>query len=429
MSPQSSSARARDFAFRHAVTTGLLSKGGGVVLQLVAMPFAIREIGLVAFGQYATAIAAFSWVMLGEALVGQAMVRRIVAGVQNSDTRSVTEAVYTGLATAALFAAIVGVIVCTCVAVWVIITARSVDWAGSTLYFAAGLAAVLKLILGVTARTRSALQQTHLDNIYNAFANLVSLAAVFFLLPTWPNALILLLVLFIPTLAAQTVSAIHMFVANPILGGAARIDFAMACEFLGESWWLLLGQIGTMCERQLPLVVFSLASLTSAAGQYAIAMQLILMAASPLVMITTPLMPAIVDAMHSKDHLWWVKRVRLLDRGIILTGCVTIVFAFFYGPAFLHLLFGPKKIFSAFACAALCGWVTAILSALIYYCVLIAKGEASLLGKTLCLQGFFFAALSAPAFLHLGFEGLFMLGMALTALITRQRWVRRVGVL
>jgi O-antigen/teichoic acid export membrane protein len=426
LTTQSKNLKKRDLAIRYAVLTGLLSKGGGVILQLVAMPFAIRQIGLVAFGEYATALAAFSWVLLGETVVGQAMVRRIVASIRNKDASSVTSAIYTGLATVGFLAVIAAVLFCTVFIAWAIIEKRAIEEEVLKLYLAAGLTAVFKLFLTVTARARSAFQQTHVDNSYNALANIVSLAAVFLLLPVWPTPLTLLLALFLPPLAAQMVSAIQMFITNPLLWGAFRVDITAAREFLSESWWLLLGQIGTMCERQLPLVVFSLASFPAEAGLYAIAMQLLLMAASPLVMITSPLMPAIADAMHSNDHHWWSRRVRVLDRIITAGGCITMVLAFFQGSAFLHLLFGSKAVLSAFACAALVGWIVTILSALIYFTVLMAKGEARLLGKTLCMQGCIFALLSAPAFLLLGVGGLFSLGMILAVFITREPWRRRV---
>lgn len=429
VTPQSSSARARDLAVRHAVLTGLLSKGGGVVLQLVAIPFAIRQIGLVAFGEYATAIAAFSWILLGETVVGQAMVRRIVAGIRVKDASAITSAFYTGLATVGFLAAVASVIVCAAVVAWVAIKDQGVGGHIVTLYFAAGLTAVLKLFLTVTARARSAFQQTHVDNVYNALANAISLAAVFLMLPVWPQPLTLLLAIFVPALAAQSISALQMFVTNPLLRGAPRFEFAMAREFLSESWWLLLGQIGTMCERQLPLIVFTVASLPAAVGQYAIAMQLILMAASPVVMITAPLMPAVADAMYRDDHNWWVRRVRVLDRIITAAGCGTMVLAVFQGPAFLNLLFGPKVMLSAFACAALAGWIMTLLSALVYFSVLMARGEVSLPGKALCVQGCLFALLGMPAFLFAGFGGLFALGMILTTLITREPWRRRVRLL
>ena len=116
----------------------------------------------------------------------------------------------------------------------------------------------------------------------------------------------------------------------------------------------------------------------------------------------------------------------MLDCMITAGGSITMVLALFQGPAFLHLLFGSKAVLSAFACAALVGWRMAILSALIYFTVLMAMGEVSLLGKTLCVQGCIFALLSAPAFLLLGFGGLFSLGMILAVFITRQPWRRRV---
>ena len=429
VTPQSSSAEARDLAVRRAVLTGLLSKGGGVVLQLLAIPFAIRQMGMVAFGEYATAIAAFSWILLGETVVGQAMVRKIVVSIRTRDASAVTSAFYTGVATVGILAAVASVIVCAVVVAWVTTKDQAVDGRVLTLYFAAGVTAVLKLFLTVTARARSAFQQTHVDNIYNALANAASLAAVFLMLPVWPQPLTLLVAIFVPPLAAQSISAVQMFATNPLLGGAFRFEFAMAREFLGESWWLLLGQIGTMCERQLPLIVFTLASLPAAVGQYAIAMQLILMAASPVVMITAPLMPAVADAMHSNDHHWWVRRVHALDRTITAGGLITMVLALFQGPAFLNLLFGSKVMLSALACAALAGWIMTLLSALIYFSVLMARGEVSLPGKALCVQGCLFALLGTPVFLFAGFGGLFALGMILTTLITREPWRRRVRLL
>lgn len=429
LSTKSSHAKVRDIAIRYAVLTALLSRGGGTALQLVAMPFVVRQLGLVAFGEYSTAVAAFSWVLLGETVIGQAMVGRLVLSARTEDANAATAAICTGLATAGLLASIVGVLFSITWVAMALMQKWTIEKGTIILYIAAGLISVFKLFLTVTSRARSAFQQTHVDNVYNALANVGSFAAVFLLLPLSPKPSTLLLVLFLPPLAAQLASAVQMFATNTLLTGVFRVDLVMAREFLGESWWLFLGQIGIMSERQLPLIVFSLASYSAIAAQYAIAIQLTLMAASPVTMITIPLIPAMTHAMHNDDHSWWVRRVRVLDRIITIGGCITMVFALLKGPAVLHLLFGSAEIFSGFECAALTGWIMAVLSALIYFSVLMAKGEAAFLGKSSCVKGCVFALLGFLAFTHQGFGGLFTLGMILTWVITREPWRRRVRAL
>ncbi len=420
--------RKKDAALRGAIATGLLAKGTGVAVQLIAIPFAIRHLGLEGFGQYATAVAMFSWISLCETVVGQSMVRKMVVAIRNKDEDRATSIAFTGAVSVAAAAVIVGALLAGALALWNLLCGGE-SYSVGPLYIAAGFIAVLRVVLAIAGRVRSAFQQTHVDNTFSIVANLAAIVFVFTAVTYKPSPLTLLLAVSLPPLVCQMVSGWLLFSNNQLLQGQRTFLPEIARELVSEGKWISLAQMGTILERQVPLVIFALASEPALAGQYAIAMQLLLMAAGPVIMITVPLMPAVADSMHSGDNVWWSKRIDFLTKAILLVGLAAVASALVIGPATLSFLFGVDHLFTPASCGLLAAWLTAIVAANCYHCVLMAVGQVKQLGLLLFAQGILFVLLGVPTFMMGGLTGVFALGLVLTTTCTLLPWKRQAGFL
>ena len=412
----------RDRALTSAVSTGLLSKGGAVALQLLAIPFAIRQLGLDAFGQYAAAIALFSWAGIVEGLVGQSVIRKLVPAVQRRDADAVSSIAFTaatvmiGATLAVIWAAVV---------VFGTLSFFSAgghpDW-DYILVVAAALVAALRVMLAITSKVRAAFQQLHIENSLTAAANLVAAILVFAVLSYQPSPIALLLSMSVPALLAQLLNAWLLRTNSALLQGSMHFDPETARELTSEGGWLTLGQVGMLLERQLPVVLLSVWGLAELSGKYAVAVQITLMAAAPVLMFTIPFMPSVADAIAAGHDSWWQKRLAFIHALTVVLGLLGVAVASVFGPQLLNFVFGQGEFFTHSACAALAAWIAAILAANGYYAVMCAGGKMRLLGVSMFVEGMCFVVLGSVAFFLFGFVGVFLIGAAVTMCCTYVPW-------
>jgi O-antigen/teichoic acid export membrane protein len=414
---------------RAALSTGALAKISGIAVQLVAIPYAVRKMGVEAFGEYALAIALFSWVSLLDIVWGQALVRKTVAAINRAAKGEVTSLIFTALVATAFFVVCGAVLLAGAGALWIMLSGTTLSATSLALIVVSGTVAALRILLSIAARARAAFQQLHIDNLLLLAANLAAVAGVFIVMGVSPSPLGLLLTLFVPALLAQLASGILLYKKNNLLHGRLQFDRSMARTLLSEGRWLALGQVGVMLERQVPIILFALFAMPQLSGQYAVALQLVSISAGALLMVTVPLMPAIADAMHSGETGWWSMRVRWLDKVVLLVGATGVVMAFFFGQEALRVLFGVSEAFTPIGMAALALWITLMLSALCYYTVLMAAGLAEVVGKQLFTYGSLFITCAIPVFVMIGFSGVFVLGSLLTFTCTLIPWKRRSRML
>jgi O-antigen/teichoic acid export membrane protein len=417
-----SASQNRDRALKRAVSTGILSKGGALSLQLLAMPFAIRQLGLDGFGQYALAVALFSWAGLVEGLVGQSVIRKLVVSVKQGDADAVSSIVFTAVVV------IISCIVAVTAAVLLLLVGASMfvprassvwDW---RLLSAAAVIAGLRVVFAIGSKVRAALQQLHIENSLAAVANVVAATLVVATLSYKPTPLALLLSVSLPVLAAQCLSGWLVYKNNSLLQAPMHFNNEIAREITKEGGWLTLGQIGLLMERQLPVILLAGWGLVQYSGQYAVAVQIIMMSAAPLLMFTIPFMPSTADSIAAGQHDWWKKRLALVHSATITASATGVMVAALCGPELLSLVFGQGQFLSRGACVALALWISAILAANCYYAVMIAAGKMRKVGLTMLTEGVLFLLFAAPAFLWFRFTGVFLVGSALAVVCMYNPW-------
>lgn len=412
----------RDRALRSAVSTGILAKGGGIAVQLLAIPFAIRQLGLDAFGQYAAAVALFSWAGIVEGLFGQSVIRKLVVAVQRRDADAVTSIAFTAalLMLCATLIVIGGVVA----VIGAVSFGSEKNFLGLdvNLLLAAALVASLRVILAIASKVRAAFQQLHVENLLTAAANIVAAILIFACLSYKPSPMALLLAISVPALLAQLVSASLLRTAGPLLQGGMSFDLQTARELIAEGGWFALGQIGLLMERQLPVVLLSLWGLAELSGKYAVAVQIIMMATAPLLILTIPFMPSVADSIAAGQNSWWSKRLAFIHAVTVIAGLLGVSVAALFGPQLLSLVFGQGEFLSRSACVALAAWIAVILAANGYYAVMCAAGKIRLVGVSMFVDAMCFVVLGAIAFLLFGFAGIFAVGAATNACCMYLPW-------
>jgi O-antigen/teichoic acid export membrane protein len=412
----------RERALRNAVATGILARGGGIAVQLLAIPFAIRQLGLDAFGQYAAAVALFSWAGIVEGLFGQSVIRKLIVAVQGRDADAVSSIAFTA---AVLMVGGTLIVIGGLAAVIVAVSLGSdKGFLGqdSNLLLAAALVASLRVMLAIASKIRAAFQQLHIENLLTAGASLVAAILIFACLSYKPSPMALLLSISVPALLAQLVSAWLLRASGALLQGTMCFDLQTARELLVEGGWFTLGQVGLLMERQLPVVLLSVWGLAELSGKYAVAVQIIMMATAPLLMLTIPFMPAVADAIAAGHDSWWRKRLVLIHALTVLLGLLGVAVAAVFGPQLLNLVFGQGEFLSHSACVALAAWIAVIFAANGYYAVMCAAGKIRLVGVSMFVDGICFVMLGYVAFVLFGFAGVFALGAVTTACCMYLPW-------
>lgn len=413
----------RDRAILRSVFTAVGAKGCGILLQIVAIPYTIRTLGLEVYGTYAAAVALFGWVSMLEVGLGASLIRGMVAAMARKDGEAASSLFATGIAMAGLLVTVIGSTLIILAGV-MISMGHGNAWSNALpLFVCAGCLAGLQIVTGMAARARAAFQETHINNIFGALANLVSALLLWLLIKPGVTALTILAALNMPLIIAQVCNGVALVGQKPLLRSRWQLNWSEGWQMLREGGWLTIGQGGVFLERQAPMLVLTVSATVALVGKFACAVQLLLISAGLVTMISSPLMPAIVDSIHAGESSWWRRRVIILVTGIFLAGLVGIGIMALYGPRYLGILFGQNVNFTSNECAGLTGWTTTVLASHVLYTVLVAAGRLKPVAVYQITQGIFI--LCAFVMLHslIGLGGIFWIATLVTLLTTFLPWV------
>lgn len=412
----------RDRAIVSSILTAVAAKGCGIILQIVAIPYAIRALGLEVYGTYAAATALFGWVAMLETGLGASMIRGMVASISKGDGESAVSYFSTGMMVVAVLVAVLGITAMSAagIALWM---GYGSDWLKHTpLFLCAGLLAGMQIVASCAARARAAFQETHINNIYGAVSNIVSAILLWLLVRPGATALTILLALNLPLVVANICNGLMLFAQKPLLRARWSFDWRRGWVMFREGSWLTLGQGGVFLERQGPMLLLAANSTAALVGEYACAIQLLTIMAGLITMVSAPLMPAIADAIHAGETIWWRRRVIALQVVIVLFGLLGMLVMSVYGADILHSLFGRSVEFGASGSAGLTCWTAVLLSSHLFYTVLVAAGRLKTVAINQILQGGIILAAFATFQTSIGMGSYFWLAAVLTFVATLVPW-------
>lgn len=292
--------------------SSLGGKGVSIVSQLVALPFAIAELGIDRFGIYAMLVALLNWMNMAGILITPGLTVQIVransAGERDTEVRV--------FSTAFEFALLVAV--CMFIGLQVLFQAVGISQLfgpaalpyRDEVAFGLQILAVfmsLSVVLSIVEGAQAAYQNQYVNNLLGTLGSILSIFVIVVVVsqrPTIPN---LILAIYGAPLVARMVNMVHLFWHRSYLlpkRGQFSFDVLRAMFATGSAFLLTL--LGTFCYQSFSIYLAGRLLGSAGAAQMSVMMLVLTLAGSLLIIVTQPLWPAVQDA-ASRDDLTWVR--------------------------------------------------------------------------------------------------------------------------
>lgn len=348
-SPDPNCEQKRNRSIKLAVITSLMSKLGTAALQLISMPFAARALGKEEFGLYATISMTITLIVLLELGVGPAVVQGISNANAKGDKDGERRYYGTSLAMITVFTLIGAAILATVISLVPITTLFGPEYAGleaplmKGIWVGLGLF-IFELILSHSDRAREGYMETNITNTYLGIGNIIAAVLVGVGVLFVPEVWFLLLAVFGMNVIMKTVNMAALLKKRPYLlpgpgtfsksafnhvlkdGLAFSVSYALTIIVEFNFCALLIGRLIGPGEVALFQVFVSIT----------VALNGI------IVMLTTPIWPAVVDAFVKGDHPWIVKTTQKLYGFVMFVAFGALIGSALFGPWFLPKWYGEE---------------------------------------------------------------------------------------
>lgn len=304
-------ARRRTAGIRLAATYSLGSKVLYLGVQLAAYPLAVRALGTERFAIYALLTATLNWINLVSLGVGPGLTLGIAAAVSGGDSLAQRRLFTNALAPVAALcvaAAVIGAGVIALVEPRALLGVSVPGLAGEVragLFLLAALA-LAQVLLSVVEAAQTGYQEQWVLNRWTAVGNalcFVGLAAAAGAAPTIP---MMVAAMSGPAVLTRLVNAVRFASAR---WGVLRPDLRLIergalREIYRPGIAFGLVSLGSFISHQYSLVVAARALSPARLAVVAATMNVLLLAAGIATMLTSPLIPAVVDAVAQHDRAW-----------------------------------------------------------------------------------------------------------------------------
>lgn len=349
LSPDDQDSNRRNRSITSAVLTSLASKLGTVVLQFVSIPIAYRELGEESFGLYATISVSIGTIILFQIGIGPALTHGISRAVSAKNDFLEKQYFSTSWFLLSAFTLIGGLIAALVIAFVPLTFFFGEKYRGHEAELLPGLwlalfIILIELIVSHTERAREGLLQVHINNSFGAAGNVMGALAIGIGIQFFPTVEYLTLAIFGTRALARVANTIYLFIQRPeLLPKFSLFHRPLAREMLSDGFAFTVSQsITGIVELNVCGLIVARYSGPVGVGHFQILMQLGTLLLGMIIMFTTPIWPAVVDAYTRHDHRWIrsvTKRVwglvAVYGLGVILTLPVI-------GPWLLSLLFGKS---------------------------------------------------------------------------------------
>lgn len=382
--------RARSLKLAYA--TSLLSKVVTALVQLLALPFAARQLGTDQFGAMLTLAAITSLFYIpgiGMApAVSFLMARNLGLGDAPAAARAFVDALQVGVAAMLAWVAIGAA------ALWFLpmswIYGREAGLLGDmALYGAAAMFAHIALAYAVTLVDggRAAMQQNHISNIYALCGSGVVFALTLLFVKLGLGLGWMYLSIFIVPVLFQLANLIHFMVEHRAMLRSAHGVRSHRGDVLRSTLDFTRGQMGMVMH--LHGIVFLCTQLVGlSAGAISGGIVRLYMQVNSLVQsVLNPLLPTLSAASSARDYGWQRKAILALVAimwGALPFGGLIVAVG---GAFILHLWLDLDMAVGGASSAAYAAWGTASSMALVGFLLMIALGRSRLLSNLLLVSG------------------------------------------
>ncbi|MCS6801254.1 MAG: oligosaccharide flippase family protein [Chloroflexota bacterium] len=317
-----------------SLLTSLASKGVSSILQLVAMPVAIRALGAELYGVYAVLAGALSWITMSGVGIGPGLTLRLASGAGGPDAerRLVTTAALLMSAAAGLALAITAALVAS-IGIPGLFGSQLLAYETELTHglIAMSILLAIYLVSTVVDAAQAGYQNQYLSNLWTIAGNLLTIALLLLVIPRWSTVVILIVVIYGSMALTRVANGISLVVRRPyLIPRWNAISLKVALSLLSTGGAFFIGQLAAYVFHQYGAFLVGRIVGPQDAARYAVMSQVIVIAIGLVTMITTPLWPAIADARARRDISWILaiyRRTRLTVMGLGTVAGLSIAIA------------------------------------------------------------------------------------------------------
>ncbi len=313
----SESEQIRNRSIRLAVITSIISKFGAVILRLVSIPVAIHLLGMDKFGVYATITMVVGLIDMFHIGIGPALTKGIAESVAKKDREKERDLFATGFLVNLGLTVVIGGILG-----YVLATAsipklfgekfapfsdamHRACWIGLILV-------VIEIICIICEKARDGYLETNINNAWGAFGNI--LGAISLMVGIWffPTIEFLLIAINGSIVMGKLGNTIHFFVKKSYLWphlSRFRKKLIKPLAFDGFRFSITY-VLSALIEYNAIAYLIGRAAGPEAVGVYQVMITVHYSLTSVVLMLTTPMWPALMDA-HTRGHNEWIRRAAL----------------------------------------------------------------------------------------------------------------------
>jgi O-antigen/teichoic acid export membrane protein len=333
--PEAGKIRSR--RIKTALITSVCSKVASLGVQLLAIPVALKALGVERYGAFVMLSSALAWMNMANFGIGPGLTK----GITSSSARGAREVESRYFSTAFF---IVSVFSLTLLAGYIGgVNLVSVGSLFGEVYrpfynemslgiVILGVLLCLQLILSVVDSAQAGYQEQHVNNLWATFANFMSIGLLFVIANFYPTITGMIIAVFGAAIIAKIGNFCSLvLVKRPyLLPRVEYIDKKLVKAIVGTGLAFFLVQISSLINQQASVFIVGRQLGPSSVASFSVAYRLIILAASMVVMFTQPLWPAYMDAVARKEYGWVRKTYRkillVLMSYAVVTGAVIALF-------------------------------------------------------------------------------------------------------
>jgi O-antigen/teichoic acid export membrane protein len=326
-----------------AVFTSIISKGGNVLLMLLAIPLAYQVLGEERAAIYGVMQSLMWLVSMADLGTGPGMVRRLAGAVAEEDKDRQAAVVSTGFFLSLMLALIAGLLFSALLA-WVPVTTLFSDAFApyaDELEHTAWVSLAVFLILMVLAsleRVREGFQEVHIGNTFGSVYNVCAAIVLWLGMSYFHTPVFLVLAVYGLLIFFCSANVANLLWKRPWLRPSLkRLDRSVVRGMTREGLALFAaGSVAPILIREAPKFMLGRAGAHAASdvAHYWILIQLGLIGMGFIMMVTRPLWPAMAEAAYRHDYSW-IRFARQRMMHLFAPCAVIVVCAFsLLGPWF-----------------------------------------------------------------------------------------------
>ena len=339
----------RNRSIKHAVLTSILSKAGTALLQLMAIPVAIHTLGWQEFGLYASIAGLLLSVQLFEVGLGPALAHGLSSATANDDRlrqRQLASTSFFMMAGLMTLAAVVMGAVIVNVPVELLFgkefgpfaeVMRPALWTGLGLL-------LLTMMLSHTDRLREGFLQVSANNSWGAAGNFLAAGAIAIGVKFVPTVSFLLFAVFGSQVLAKLANTVQLWRSRPwIIPRPSGFDGKLARWMMGDSIaYAVFASVVNFVEFNVVQNLYGRIAGPEGVTGYTVLITITVALLGFVLMFTTPVWPAVVNAKARGDYAWIRSAARRLWLYVIVFALCAGVGLVLFGPWLLPVWVGKK---------------------------------------------------------------------------------------